>query len=77
MNPPDRDPRLDALRGLALLGILLINIESFLSGGPNPIGYLGSDAGSADRFAYFFLATFVLGKFMQPMSRAVRPSVSI
>ena len=64
MNPPDRDPRLDALRGLALLGILLINIESFLSGGPNPIGYLGPDAGSADRFAYFFLATFVLGKFM-------------
>ena len=64
MNPAGRDPRLDALRGLALLGILLINIESFLSGGPNPIGYLGPDAGSADRFAYFFVATFVVGKFM-------------
>ena len=64
MNPAGRDPRLDALRGLALLGILLVNIESFLSGGPNPLGYLGPDAGAADRFAYFFVATFVVGKFM-------------
>jgi len=64
VNPSGRDPRLDALRGLALLGILLVNIESFLSGGPNPIGYLAPDAGPADRFAYFFVATFVVGKFM-------------
>ena len=64
MNSPGRDPRLDALRGLALLGILLVNIESFLCGGPNPLGYLEPDAGLADKTAYFFVATFVVGKFM-------------
>ena len=64
MNSPGRDPRLDALRGLALLGILLVNIESFLCGGPNPLGYLEPDAGLADKAAYFFVATFVVGKFM-------------
>ena len=53
MNSPGRDPRLDALRGLALLGILLVNIESFLCGGPNPLGYLEPDAGLADKAAYF------------------------
>jgi uncharacterized protein len=59
-----RDPRIDALRGLALGGILLVNIQSFLSGGANPIGYLALDAGVADHVAYFLTAAFVFNKFM-------------
>ena len=61
---PGRDPRIDALRGFALLGILLVNIQSFISGAPNAVGYLLPDAGPADRIAYFLTASFVLGKFM-------------
>jgi uncharacterized protein len=61
---PARDPRIDALRGFALLGILLVNIQSFISGAPNAIGYLAPDSGAADRIAYFLTATFVVGKFM-------------
>ncbi|HQR70227.1 MAG TPA: DUF418 domain-containing protein [Burkholderiaceae bacterium] len=59
-----RDPRLDALRGAALLGILLVNIQSWASGAPNAIGFLDTDAGAADLVAYFITATFVAGKFM-------------
>jgi len=64
VNLAGRDLRLDALRGFALLGILLVNIQSFLSGGPSPIGYLSAQASAADRIAYFLTATFVVGKFM-------------
>ena len=59
-----RDARIDALRGFALLGILLVNIQSFVSGAPNAIGFLGPEAGAADRVAYFLTAAFVVGKFM-------------
>jgi uncharacterized protein len=59
-----RDPRLDALRGFALAGILLVNIQSFLSGSINAIGFLPAEAGLADRTAYLFTATLVVGKFM-------------
>jgi uncharacterized protein len=59
-----RDPRIDALRGFALWGILLVNIQSYLSGAPNAIGFLPPDADAADRAAYFVTAGFVVGKFM-------------
>lgn len=59
-----RDPRIDALRGFALAGILLVNIQSFLWGAINPIGFLAPAAGAADRAAHFATATFVAGKFM-------------
>lgn len=61
---PARDPRIDALRGFALLGILIVNIQSFVSGAPNALGFLSANAGLADRVAYFITATFILGKFM-------------
>jgi uncharacterized protein len=61
---PARDPRIDALRGFALLGILLVNIQSFVSGAPNAFGFLTADAGVWDRAAYFLTATFAVGKFM-------------
>src|SRR4030095_1965138 len=36
----------------------------FLWRGPNPLGYLEPNAGLADKAAYFFVATFIVGKFM-------------
>ena len=59
-----RDERIDALRGFALFGILLVNIQSFLYGATNPIGYLMPDAGPLDRATLFATAAFVNLKFM-------------
>jgi uncharacterized protein len=59
-----RDPRIDALRGVALVGILLVNIQSYLYGAINPIGFLETGAGALDRVAHFITATFIAGKFM-------------
>ena len=59
-----RDERIDALRGFALFGILLVNIQSFLYGATNPIGYLAADAGWLDRVVLFSTAAFVNLKFM-------------
>ena len=59
-----RDPRVDALRGFALLGIVLVNVQSFLWGATNPVGYLAESASLADRIVYFLTAVFVSMKFM-------------
>ena len=59
-----RDERIDALRGFALFGILLVNIQSFLYGATNPIGYIKPDAGMLDRMTLFATAAFVNVKFM-------------
>ncbi len=65
MNGPSaRDPRIDALRGAALAGILLVNIQSYLYGAINPIGFLEPGADAIDRFVHFATAAFVAGKFM-------------
>ncbi|HKO66531.1 MAG TPA: DUF418 domain-containing protein [Burkholderiaceae bacterium] len=63
-STPVRDERIDALRGFALFGILLVNIQSFLYGATNPIGYLEPDAVWLDRAVLFATAAFVNVKFM-------------
>lgn len=59
-----RDERLDALRALALAGILQVNIQSFVWSAGNPLGYLAPDAGLADVLIYFLLGVLVEYKFM-------------
>lgn len=59
-----RDARIDALRGFALAGILLVNIQSWLAGATVAIGFLPLDAAPVDRAAYFLTAAFVSGKFL-------------
>jgi uncharacterized protein len=59
-----RDPRVDALRGFALLGIVLVNVQSFLWGATNPVGYLAESASRAERVVYFLTAAFISMKFM-------------
>ncbi len=54
-TPPSRHTLVDALRGLALLGILVVNVEFILQ--PSEIGWLGYD-GTADRVARWLVATF-------------------
>jgi uncharacterized protein len=59
-----RNARVDALRGLALLGILLVNIQSFLWGATNPVGYLADEPTFAERATFFITAAFVSMKFL-------------
>jgi uncharacterized protein len=62
--PAERIPALDVLRGFALAGILLMNIEAFV--GPVMGSYTGLDAAltGADRLADGLVYFFVQGKFI-------------
>lgn len=59
----DRIATLDVLRGFALLGILLMNMEAF--SGPPDLSFTGIDAHwqGLDRWADAFVYVFVQGKF--------------
>lgn len=63
VTPNERIATLDILRGLALLGILLMNIEAFA--GPLDLSFTGIDAHwqGLDRWADGFVYIFVQGKF--------------
>ena len=60
----DRLPLIDALRAFALLGILQVNIQSFVWGSAQPLGFLLPTASGADRVAYLLVATLVSTKFL-------------
>ncbi len=61
--PTERIATLDVLRGLALLGILLMNMEAF--NGPLDLSFTGIDPHwqGLDRWADAFVYVFVQGKF--------------
>jgi len=61
--PSERIATLDVLRGLALLGILLMNMEAFA--GPLDLSFTGIDPHwqGMDRWADAFVYVFVQGKF--------------
>ncbi|MCD9086546.1 DUF418 domain-containing protein [Stenotrophomonas sp. SY1] len=61
--PSERIATLDVLRGLALFGILLMNMEAF--SGPLDLSFTGIDAHwhGLDRWADAFVYVFVQGKF--------------
>ena len=60
----ERLPLIDALRAFALFGILQVNIQSFVWGGAQPLGFLQPGAHGADSAAYLLVATLVSTKFM-------------
>ncbi len=62
--PADRYARIDALRGLAVFGILLVNVWSFVWGfEPMRYGILQPDATLADMLSIAFVAFFAEQKF--------------
>ena len=62
-HPGWRIERIDALRGLALMGILQVNIQSFTWGAGEPLGYLSRPPGAVESVLYFVQAAFIQGKF--------------
>ena len=60
----ERLPLIDALRAFALFGILQVNIQSFVWGNADPLGFLLPTANGADRAAYLLVATLVSTKFI-------------
>jgi uncharacterized protein len=63
-RPSSRSERIDALRGLAVFGILLVNVWAFAYGYSSlRYGVLSQDATAPDRLAVFFAAAFAEQKF--------------
>lgn len=59
----ERSSLIDALRGFALLGIILINWQAFALGVSTVIAPLPADAQALDVLTYGLIMTFVAGKF--------------
>jgi uncharacterized protein len=53
----------DALRGVALMGIVQVNIQCFTWGSGNVLGYLRQPPGDAESALYFLQSALVEGKF--------------
>lgn len=61
---PARLELIDALRAFALFGILQVNIQSFVWGAGDPLGYFAQAPRTADSIAYLLVAILVSSKFM-------------
>ncbi|HRK57530.1 MAG TPA: DUF418 domain-containing protein [Burkholderiaceae bacterium] len=64
---PRRRTRLeliDALRAFALIGILQVNVQSYLWGAGDPLGFFVETPRTADILTWFVLDTWMVGKFM-------------
>lgn len=62
-QPLWRIERIDALRGMALMGILQVNIQSFTWGAGEPLGYLSRPPSGLESVLFFMQAAFIQGKF--------------
>lgn len=54
----------DALRAFALFGILQVNVQSFVWGAGDPLGYFVQPPSPGETAVYLAIATFVSGKFI-------------
>jgi len=54
----------DALRALALAGILQVNIQSFAWGAGDPLGFFAAPPGALDAAVHLLIGTFVSTKFL-------------
>jgi uncharacterized protein len=61
---PQRIELVDALRAFALVGILQVNIQSFVWGAGDPLGFFLQPPGAVDTAVYLLVATFVSTKFL-------------
>ena len=60
----ERIETVDALRALALAGILQVNIQSFVWGAGDPLGFFVQPPGPADAAVHLLVGTFVSTKFL-------------
>ena len=60
----ERIETVDALRALALAGILQVNIQSFAWGAGDPLGFFAEPPRPADAAVHLLLGTFVSTKFL-------------
>lgn len=61
---PARLELIDALRAFALFGILQVNIQSFVWGPGDPLGYFAQAPRTVDTIAYLLVAVLVSSKFI-------------
>lgn len=61
---PARLELVDALRAFALFGILQVNIQSFVWGSADPLGFLLPTGSGADTATYLLVSALVSSKFM-------------
>ena len=55
---------IDALRAFALIGILQVNIQSFVWGAGDPLGFFGTPPTATDALVHLLIGTLVSLKFM-------------
>ena len=63
VHPSERNPTIDVLRGFALLGILVVNMELFINPLQQLLFPLAPTVGTVDRFADWCVRFFAEGKF--------------
>jgi uncharacterized protein len=59
-----REPLIDALRAFALAGILQVNIQSFVWGAGEPLGYFSDESRDIDVIVHWFVSALVSSKFI-------------
>jgi uncharacterized protein len=60
----ERNETVDALRAFALAGILQVNIQSFVWGAGDPLGFFAEPPGALDTIVHLLVGTFVSTKFL-------------